>query len=772
MNNIKKLLALLLAVAMLATLFAGCDETTDSQNQPGGQVTSTAQGTLVIANGSMDQYFSPFYVSSSADAEVVGMVTGALLEGDRVGDMILNGIEGEKRTYNGKEYTYYTPGNCKVTMNNDGTVDYELKIKNNMKFSDGTPITIDDVIFGLYVVLDPTYDGTTSMVAVPIDGVEAYHAGMESRAKVIRDAGEGGYKDDPRYTKEQYEKFWEYYNGQAIEDFVDAIYDCCVAEGAIEEGASIAECAAAWLYPDLPANATYLDFWNAMLAEYDSPQEAENAESAGEGADRLSLTRDNLGDDFIAGVVVAEGGAPNISGIVRIDDYTMRIHCTKFDANAIYQMMLPIVSKEFYGDPNTPYDYANNQFGFPKGDLRSVKAKTKTPTVTSGPYYFKSFENEIATLEANPYYFKGEPKIKTLKYKYSATSDYLASLISGEADIASPTFSKEIISVIKKANSNGELEGDKLKTVLLDYLGYGYIGINADRVYVGEDPASEESKYMRKAIMTVMAACRDTVIASYYGEFASVIQYPISSTSWASPRPTDENYRVAFSTALDGTNLYTSAMSEEEKYAAAVKAALEYFEAAGYTVKNGKLSSAPNGAMGLTEKTAYEVLIPGDGQQKHPSYGICLKAKELLHSIGFEIKLKDVDSVSWGMQLNSEAGCEIWAGAWDEGIDPDMYQIYHSNNANGGTGSNYYRLRDADLDKIIMDARVSSNNVYRRSAYKKALDLVLDWAVELPVYQRMNPIVFSAERIKLDTLPSDMTPYFGWDSEIEKIEVK
>lgn len=60
-------------------------------------------------------------------------------------------------------------------------------------------------------------------------------------------------------------------------------------------------------------------------------------------------------------------------------------------------------------------------------------------------------------------------------------------------------------------------------------------------------PASEASKDLRKAIMTVVSAYRDEGIDSYYGDTASVINYPISNTSWAAPQPTDAGYQVAFS---------------------------------------------------------------------------------------------------------------------------------------------------------------------------------------------------------------------------------
>ncbi len=58
---------------------------------------------------------------------------------------------------------------------------------------------------------------------------------------------------------------------------------------------------------------------------------------------------------------------------------------------------------------------------------------------------------------------------------------------------------------------------------------------------VGGEPGSETPlKNLRKAIGTILSVYRDVAIESYYGERASVINYPISNTSWAAPQPTDD----------------------------------------------------------------------------------------------------------------------------------------------------------------------------------------------------------------------------------------
>ena len=331
------------------------------------------------------------------------------------------------------------------------------------------------------------------------------------------------------------------------------------------------------------------------------------------------------------------------------------------------------------------------------------------------------------------------------------------------------TGSKGRFEEVRSYNSNGELSGDVISTSRVDNLGYGYIGMNADTVNVGGKASSDESKALRKALATVLAVYRSVAFDSYYGDAASVIQYPISNTSWAAPQATDPDYKVAFSTDPEGNQIYTAEMTADERYAAALAASLKWFEAAGYTVEDGKVTAAPEGA-----KLSYEVIIPGDGTGDHPSYLVLTNAKEALEKIGIELIINDpADSnVLWDAL---DAGTqELWCAAWGATIDPDMYQVYHSSGivGRGGSDSNHYHIDDPELDKLIVDARKSDDQAYRKAVYKQALDLIVDWACEIPAYQRQNCIIFSTQRINLDTLTPDITTFWGWMNDLEKLELQ
>jgi peptide/nickel transport system substrate-binding protein len=420
----------------------------------------------------------------------------------------------------------------------------------------------------------------------------------------------------------------------------------------------------------------------------------------------------------------------------------------------------------YYGD-RAKYDYENNMFGFDFGDLSKQQSLIATP-MGAGPYKFVKYENKVVYFEANEYFYRGCPKIKEIQYKETTDAEVPSAVQTGTADGGQITGSRTKFEEIKTYNSNGDITGDVITTSKVDNLGYGYMGLNASTVLVGEDPGSEASKNLRKGFATIFAVYRDVVIDSYYGEAAAVINYPISNTSWAAPQPTDEDYQVAYSVDVNGDPLYTADMTPEEKYAAAEAAALEFFEAAGFTVENGRLTAAPEGA-----KLSYEVIIPADGIGDHPAFGIMTAAQESLANIGMELTINDpADSnVLWDA---TDAGTqELWTAAWGTTIDPDMYQIYHSSNivGAGGSDSNYYFVQSEELDQLILDARQSDDQNYRKAIYKQALDELIDWAVEVPNYQRQNSIIFSTLRINIDTLTPDITTFWNWYYEIELVDM-
>ena len=766
MKNTKQVLALAMAVAMAAGLLAGCGSSASSSaesvasseatSEAAATDTGSSDGTLVLADTGFEGKFSPFFAASSADQHVIDLTNIALLGADRKGEMILKGIEGETREYNGTDYTYYGPADCEVTENADGTVTYAINMRDDLVFSDGTPITIDDVIFNLYVYMDPTYDGSATLYSMPIAGLDDYRSSMTTLSKLIAEAGEDN-TDNSLFTAEQQKAFWDAVNDGGAA-FAQEIVDYCVSAGYAADSNDVATAAAAWGYDGLAADATAKDFFLAIAENYDWNFASMEAETAG------SALSDLIPADVYAYSTtgVATGAdVDTVSGIVKTGDYSMTITTTELSNSMIYQLQLPIASLDYYGDRSL-YDYDNHSYGFKKGDLSKVRSVTSSP-MGAGAYTFNKYSDGVIYLDANPSYYEGEPAAKHINMKETQEADKITGVQAGTIDISDPSYSLEAANQIATINGgNSDLDGSVITTRLMDFRGYGYIALSANNVKVGDDPASEESKNLRKAIMTVIAAYRDEGINSYYGDTASVINYPISNTSWAAPSVTDDGYKIAYSTDVDGNEIYTSDMSGDTKYAAALQAALGYFEAAGYTVENGQVTAAPAGA-----KMEYTVNIGASGNGDHPSFQVLTNAAAALKTIGFTLTVNDLANASDLYSSYQSGVAEGWVAAWQSTNDPDMYQLYDSKGS-----TNYYEINDADLDELIETARQTTDQDARKAMYKEAMEIILDWGVELPVYQRSESAIFSSERIDTATIPNDLTPYWTYQSEINTIALK
>ena len=772
----KKHVALLLSMAMVLSLTAcgggsdapatdetpaesSGDETTAPEEsdaseteEDGDSAAAPANDTLVASvEQGLEGKFSPYFSLAANDTMIDEMVRVYTMEVDRVGNPILNGIEGETRSYNGTDYTYYTASDIVITENDDGTVYYDMTIRDDIKFTDGTTADIDDVIFGMYVFLDPTYDGNATLYSTAIEGIEEYRNGIGTLHDLLIEAGEDN--TDFTYWDEATQKaFWETDFPAAKEGFAQAILDYCIANGYAAEGDPVEAITPNWGF-ETPEGATVLDFFDVMLEKYEGDYHALSDAEAVDGAGLWTF----LDDSYKMGLE----SAPNVSGIQRTGDYSMRVVADKVDATMIYQLALPISPLHYYGDESL-YDYENNSFGFPKGDLSGVKEKTGKP-LGAGPYIFKDYSNGVVYMDANPDYFKGAPKIAHLNFMESAEADKVTGITAGTMDITDPSYSTDVANQVADLNGgNADLDGDVITTRLIDYRGYGYVGLAANNVKVGSDGSSEESRNLRKAIATVIAAYRDEGIDSYYGNTASVINYPISNTSWAAPQVTDDGYQLAYSVDVEGNPIYTDGMSTEDRYAAALEAALGYLEAAGYTVADGKVTEAPAGA-----KLEYVVNIGAGGAGDHPTFLILKNASDALATIGFTLTVNDLANAN-DLYASYQSGvADMWCAAWQAGTDPDMFQLYHSNGS-----TNYYQIDDADLDEMIEAARLSTDQTYRKGLYKAAMEIIMDWGVELPVYQRSECVMLSTERVNRDTLPTDMTPYLSWQNEVYNLEMK
>lgn len=827
--KIFKYLSLILMLAMAVSLFAACapKETTGTTAGTTTTQATTTEGTtteatttrfrqdtpLVVGYSAFSEKFSPFFSDTSYDTDVVSMTSVSLLTTDRTGAIVYNAIEGETLPYAGTDYEY--KGIADVDVNYDeaaGKTVYTWTIRDDVMFSDGELMTADDVIFTYYVYSDPTYTGSTTLYSVPVLGMTDYRTQTTSAVynkysamfDEIYAAGEDHeWAESDAWTKEQQDSMWAILKDawkndiQLIVNEVVAKYigysgdlGVTAEEVLADDGLQVALGMYAWGFGEPAEDGTFTTYYNEVTfdipngqyptlddfyaetytAYEGNPEAFFEVEAASNDATK-TLEDGRFGfirewgpkDEEMGGQ-----GVPNIAGIKKVSDTVVEVTVEGYDATAIYSLGIQVSPLHYYGD-ESKYDYDNDKFGFDYSDLSLITAKTTQP-LGAGPYKFVKYENKIVYFEANENYYKGEPIITNVQFKESTDADKISGVGTGTLDLTEPSFSAAAREEIKSYNSNGEVSGDKIVTSTVDFLGYGYIGLNAETINVGGVADSEESKNLRKGLATILSVYRELTVSSYYGEQASVINYPISNTSWASPQPTDEGYKVAFSTAVDGSDIFTSDMDPDARYEAAKAAAIDYFVAAGYTFDeaSGKLTEAPDGA-----SLEYEIIIPGDGQGDHPSFLLVTKAKEAFESIGIDLIVNDPTNSNDLWNTLDAATQEMWVAAWQATIDPDMYQVYHSSNivGLGGSESNHYHIADSQLDELIIEARTSDDQSFRKQTYKACLDIIIDWAVEIPVYQRQEATIFSVERVNMDTVTPDITTFWGWMNDIELLQM-
>lgn len=774
MKKASQALALLLAGAMITGTVAGCGSgqgkgdvnSTETPSSSANSSTSTGETPLVVGYSPFSEKFSPFFADTQFDHDAADMTQIMLLTTDRTGAPVYNSIEGETIAYNGTDYTYKGISDIKVTQDeaaNETT--YNIKIRDDVKFSDGEPMNIDDVIFTMYALCDTDYDGSYSIYSVPIKGLENYRANSTAASDIT-----------DKEVNEVLEKMPEALTALIQENIVDPLLEseAVWAQDSWEDYAEAYEVGSAeelfaLLYSkdeSYSADGKDMDTIVADLkAQYGSDYVTLGENYGAEfTADAYEIAKTYLIDEKKA---AGEGEeVPNITGIERVNDYEMNLITDGFDATTIYQLGFEVTPMHYYGDESL-YDYENNSFGFTRGDLSIIREKTTKP-MGAGPYKFIKYENKVIYYEANEDYYLGAPKTKYLQLKETQEADKISGVEQGTIDLTDPSGSKSAFEQISEFNPEGDLIGSKITTNLVDNLGYGYIGINAKTVSVGGVSDSDASKNLRKAFATIFSVYRDVSIDTYYGDAASVINYPISNTSWAAPQKSDSDYQVAYSVDVDGNPIYTDGMSADDKYAAAAEAALGYLEAAGYTVKDGKVTAAPSGA-----KLDYEIYIGADGKGDHPAFAVLTDAKAALGELGITLNINDPADPNEMWNALDAGTAEMWCAAWQATPDPDMYQVYHSTNVTGGTGtnSNRYMITDKDLDEQIMEARASADQSYRKALYKECLDIILDWGVEVPIYQRQNCVIMSTERINVETMTPDISSFYYWWYEIQNVEM-
>jgi peptide/nickel transport system substrate-binding protein len=153
----------LLACTILFSPSARADEPLTDGTTPATDLSlipATAKArkdTVVGAISAPQGIFNPHFFTNGWDENVTEVIFGRLINYDSHGKLIPEQADS-------------------WTISPDGLV-YTLKLRPDLVFSDGSPLTAEDVAFTLTVLLDPTYEGETDITPAAIAGGVEYKTG-------------------------------------------------------------------------------------------------------------------------------------------------------------------------------------------------------------------------------------------------------------------------------------------------------------------------------------------------------------------------------------------------------------------------------------------------------------------------------------------------------------------------------------------------------------------------------------------------------------------
>lgn len=166
-KKLTKVFSLVLAIMMTVScvcVFAACDENkTYYDNETDKLIFSTLE---------LDKVFNPFFSTSGTDSNIVGMTQIGMIANDEKGDPVW----GDGEAVVAKDVEIVSNGG---EQGKDLQTTYYFVLKNNVKFSNGSPLTIKDVLFNLYVYLDPAYTGSSTIYSTDIVGLKKYRTQSE-----------------------------------------------------------------------------------------------------------------------------------------------------------------------------------------------------------------------------------------------------------------------------------------------------------------------------------------------------------------------------------------------------------------------------------------------------------------------------------------------------------------------------------------------------------------------------------------------------------------
>lgn len=449
-----------ISILLVATIFCLCS-CTDAFNKNSDE--------LIVGVENITGIFNPLYAINEADKIISEQIYG-FIQRQSTDNSLVNSCGGISYEYVG-----------------DTQVKYTVTLRDDLFFSDGTNVTVDDLIFVYHLIADATYDGVYSDWHLnDIEGVDEYYyddenydtsvADIESRLNNEYSAAEISKSDYINYLMlTSLEGSFvggldsKSPNGQSWREYFTEI-------GYEEELEKLG---------DEPSDIELLKV--AARAEVENNPLAYSPESYY----RDILYSEYLGKNYSDGINVN-----SISGIKKVNDYSCTILFNSKNVNSVSEINIPIISKAVFET-----DYI-------KGHASVIKEKS-SEAIGCGAYTINESKDGEIELSANNCYYGGTPDFETLSFVdlKKAGKDPIDAINNGDIDVVSFRATETDVS---------KLDSKRIKTVFSNEKQYYSVFLNTRTLELGE----------RKALSGL---CNfNSLLSDKIGPFYSAVYMPMS----------------------------------------------------------------------------------------------------------------------------------------------------------------------------------------------------------------------------------------------------
>lgn len=422
------------------------------------------------------------------------------------------------------------------------------------------------------------------------------------------------------------------------------------------------------------------------------------------------------GSDYENVVGMAEyhaGEAEEISGLERIDDYSLKIHYINFN-NSLLQAGGGV------GGFIEPEHILKD---VPVAELEDSEFVRETP-VGFGPFKVESITpGESVTLVANEYYYKGKPKIDKVQIDVVSPTSVVAELKAGNYDIAS--LPSDQYDTFKDATN--------FKTIGFLENAYTYIGFKMGKwdEENGEVIYDETKITSNKALRQAMAyAVDNNAIAK---EFYNGIRQ--AANTLVTPNFTEEFYN-----------------KDQEAYNYDPEKAKQILADAGFEDTNGDgFVETPDGEEFVL---GFASMQGGETAEPMAQYYMQMWAEVGINVELVDGRLMEFNSFYDRIQKDDEA-IDVYQAAWGTGGDPNPSGLYGRKAA-----FNFTRWATEENDKLI--AAIESDDSFDPDFRKQAF---YDWQAyvheEAPVFPTLYRYTLTAVNNRVSkwdtTIGSDLS---------------